>query len=263
MLSKYCSDSPADWDNWLAVLLGAYRSTKHPSTGYSPFELVYGRTDRLPTDGLPTHIVMELFEGSISDLITGARLSGPYLTLREQVDLAADIVCGLTHLHNLKPKAVVHGDLRPTNVLITATMVAKVSGVGTWRVLGSSLPPGPYTFSYLPPERLPSQSSVVPRTTVEADLYGLGVTLLEIFSGQPASRREREIQLLEVSVDNLRQLCVFLTEENPQSRMSSRDSKAVLEHVRDEPNYQQCPSKRLVKGKSHGGSFITLVDSPW
>jgi serine/threonine protein kinase len=215
------------------------------------------------SNALPTHIVMELLEGSVSDLITGARLNGPYLTLREQVDLATDVVCGLTYLHDLKPKAVVHGDLRPANVLINSMMVAKISGIGTWRVLGSCLPPGPYTFSYLPPEKLPSQSSVVPRATTGADLYGLGVTLLEVFSGQPASRREREIQLMEVSVDKLRQLCVFLTEDNPQGRMSLRDTRTILKEVRDDSKYQQCPNKRLVKGRSHGSSFITLFDTSW
>ena len=50
MLTKYCSDSPKDWDTWLPVLLGAYRSAKQSSTGYSPFEMIYGRVARLPTD---------------------------------------------------------------------------------------------------------------------------------------------------------------------------------------------------------------------
>lgn len=215
------------------------------------------------SDGLPWHIVMELLEGSVSDLISAAALSCQYLTVREQLDLSMDIILGLAHLHELKPKAVVHGDLRPANILVTAMMVAKISDIGTWRVLGSSLPPGPLTFSYLAPERQPSQSSVVPRTTLEADRYGLGVTLLEIFSGQPASRRERDMQLRELSCDNLRQMCVQLSEENPQSRLAVQEAQGIVERARQDPKYQQAPNRRLVRGKSHGGSCIALVDSPW
>ena len=44
ILTKYCSNSPNDWDLWLSSLLVAYRSIKQASAGYSPFELVYRRS---------------------------------------------------------------------------------------------------------------------------------------------------------------------------------------------------------------------------
>jgi hypothetical protein len=50
MLAKYCKDCPTEWDAWLPVLLGAYRSAKQAPTGYSPFEMLYGRSVRLPSD---------------------------------------------------------------------------------------------------------------------------------------------------------------------------------------------------------------------
>ena len=50
MLTKYCSNSPNDWDLWLSPLLDAHRSAKQASTGYSSFELVYGRSPQLPAD---------------------------------------------------------------------------------------------------------------------------------------------------------------------------------------------------------------------
>ena len=56
MLSEYCEDNPTDWDLWLQQVLCAYRSAPQTSTGLSPFELVYGRTPRLPVDttmGIP------------------------------------------------------------------------------------------------------------------------------------------------------------------------------------------------------------------
>ena len=49
-LSKYCSSCSTDWDMWLQLIIGAYRSAPQSSTGYSPAELVYGRPPRLPSD---------------------------------------------------------------------------------------------------------------------------------------------------------------------------------------------------------------------
>jgi hypothetical protein len=48
ILSKFCSHRPSEWDRLLQLVLGAYRSAPHASTGYSPAEKVYGRKIRLP-----------------------------------------------------------------------------------------------------------------------------------------------------------------------------------------------------------------------
>ena len=48
MLRKMCSERPSDWDRYLAPLLFAYREVPQESTGYSPFQLLYGRSVRGP-----------------------------------------------------------------------------------------------------------------------------------------------------------------------------------------------------------------------
>lgn len=50
MLRKFVSDTGADWDQWLPYLLFAYREVPQLSTGFSPFELLYGRQVRGPLD---------------------------------------------------------------------------------------------------------------------------------------------------------------------------------------------------------------------
>ena len=50
ILRRHCADRPLEWDLWLPAALQAYRVTKQTSTGVSPFELLYGRKPRLPTD---------------------------------------------------------------------------------------------------------------------------------------------------------------------------------------------------------------------
>ena len=48
MLRKFVSDNVTLWDKCLPYLLFAYREVPCASTGYSPFELLYGRTIRGP-----------------------------------------------------------------------------------------------------------------------------------------------------------------------------------------------------------------------
>ena len=48
MLKKLCAEKPKDWDRFLGPLLFAYREARQESLGFSPFELLYGRTVRGP-----------------------------------------------------------------------------------------------------------------------------------------------------------------------------------------------------------------------
>ena len=67
MIKAYLHGKQNEWDVNLGCLLGAYRSTIHPSTGYSPNKLMLGRETRMPID-----IVFaqhKLDEQSISDYV--------------------------------------------------------------------------------------------------------------------------------------------------------------------------------------------------
>jgi len=44
MLRTACLRSAGQWEKHLPMLLFAYRTTRHQATGYSPFELMFGRT---------------------------------------------------------------------------------------------------------------------------------------------------------------------------------------------------------------------------
>jgi len=49
-LQKVLMEQSKEWPRCLEGVLFAHRSTKHSSTGYSPFYLVYGRHPVLPAD---------------------------------------------------------------------------------------------------------------------------------------------------------------------------------------------------------------------
>uniref|UniRef100_A0A1X7U211 RNA-directed DNA polymerase n=1 Tax=Amphimedon queenslandica TaxID=400682 RepID=A0A1X7U211_AMPQE len=50
MLRRCTSQNPRDWDTLLPYILFAYREVPQESTGFSPFELLYGRSVRGPLD---------------------------------------------------------------------------------------------------------------------------------------------------------------------------------------------------------------------
>ncbi|BFZ05447.1 hypothetical protein BsWGS_08486 [Bradybaena similaris] len=62
MLAKVTDENPSTWDTLLPAILFAYREVPQKSTGYSPFELVYGANPRGPLT-----IYKELLIGKIND----------------------------------------------------------------------------------------------------------------------------------------------------------------------------------------------------
>ena len=48
MLKRLCEEQPKKWDRFINALLFAYREVPQESTGFAPFELIYGRTVRGP-----------------------------------------------------------------------------------------------------------------------------------------------------------------------------------------------------------------------
>jgi len=65
MLKKVSSEKPRDWDRYISPLLFAYRGVKQESLGFSPFELLYGRSVRGPMEILRELWTKEKVEGEI------------------------------------------------------------------------------------------------------------------------------------------------------------------------------------------------------
>ena len=62
MLKRMCDEKPSDWDRYVNPLLFAYRETPQESTGFAPFELLYGRNVRGPLA-----ILKELWTGAVEE----------------------------------------------------------------------------------------------------------------------------------------------------------------------------------------------------
>lgn len=60
MLRRMCAERPKDWDRYLSAILFAYREVPQESLGFSPFELLYGRSLRGPMT-----VLKELWTGEV------------------------------------------------------------------------------------------------------------------------------------------------------------------------------------------------------
>ena len=109
----------------------------------------------LPGTELPL-LVMERLEMSLDDLLECV----PNLPLLLKVSFLEGVCCGLVYLHSMQPP-VVHRDLTARNVLLTSSLVAKITDLGNSRIvnmkpgqLARTLTQAPGTLVYMPPEAM-------------------------------------------------------------------------------------------------------------
>lgn len=119
---------------------------------------------------------------------------------RDAADIAAQTAAGLAAAHRHR---VVHRDIKPGNVMITADRTVKIADFGiarfadegtgtltaTGHIMGSA--------AYLPPERAlgrPAQPA--------SDIYSLGCVLYELLTGRPPFTGATALAVIQQHVDN-------------------------------------------------------------
>ena len=130
-------------------------------------------------EGGAPYVVTELLEGGdVEGELEAAE--GP-LPLERTLAIAKDIARGLEFAHI---RSIVHRDVKPGNVWLTADGVAKVGDFGLAVSLDRSrltqLGMMVGTVAYMPPEQ-----ALGGDVTPQADLYSLGAMLYEMVTGRP------------------------------------------------------------------------------
>ncbi|URD73906.1 U-box domain-containing protein [Musa troglodytarum] len=141
-------------------------------------------------------LVYDFFpNGSLEDRLT-CKDNTPPLTWQIRIQVAAEICSALNFLHSNKHLSVVHGDLKPANILLDANFVSKLGDFGICRLVQSNNNTTLYrcthalgTFVYMDPEFLASGE-----ITPLSDIYSFGIILLRLLTGRSPFGINRAVQ---------------------------------------------------------------------
>lgn len=136
-------------------------------------------------------LVYEFVEnGCLTDHLVDPKDDSP-LSCRDRLRIAAEICLALHFLHSAKPQPIVHGDLKPDNILLDAHNKAKIADFGICRFLPEpqresagtiiklTAPKG--TLEYMDPEFMAKTE-----LTFKSDVYAFGIILLQLLTGKKA-----------------------------------------------------------------------------
>ncbi|KAL4595120.1 hypothetical protein ACB092_12G068500 [Castanea dentata] len=128
-----------------------------------------------------------LKNGSLADHLACKGNTSP-LSWQIRTQIVADICSALIFLHSNKP-CIIHGNLKPSKVLLDANFVSKLGDLGIFHLIPQKEHPA-YTTKlcnnlkgvsmYMDPEYLETG-----KLTPESDIYSFGILMLQILTGRP------------------------------------------------------------------------------
>ncbi|MCA1583122.1 MAG: protein kinase [Acidobacteria bacterium] len=230
--------------------------------------------------GATVYAVMELLEGET----LREKLATP-LPQRKALDYALQLAQGLVAAHE---RGIVHRDLKPENVFATRDGLVKILDFGLAKPMAASGPmdgeaptaggtrPGWIigTAGYMSPE----QARGAPADH-RSDLFSFGAILYEMLSGEPAFRREGEVEsLIAVIRDQppalsrpgrpvgpeLEDFVLHCLEKRPEERFqSARDLAFALRVLERETAVAHGRSDAVLTGSGAGPSAASVAVLPF
>lgn len=140
-------------------------------------------------------LVYQLMAGSLEQSLTSTE--EPPLSCSQRLNIAQGTARGLQYLHTFREKPLIHGDIKPANILLDQCNQPKIGDFGLARegpnALNSSMEVSRVygTKPYLPVEFLGYKS-----LSTKVDTYSFGVVLLELVTGLRAYDKFRQHKFL-------------------------------------------------------------------
>ncbi|KEH43690.1 U-box domain-containing protein 32 isoform X2 [Medicago truncatula] len=135
-----------------------------------------------------------------------------------RISIATDICSALIFLQSSKP-CIIHGNLKPSKVLLDANFVAKLGDLGIPSLVQHSMDSADTGtvvcnnshkhLAYVDPECL-----VTGKFTPESDVYSFGIILLQLLTGRPLSGLVRDMKCA-LEMENLKTVLDFSAGEWP------------------------------------------------
>ncbi|KAI8528102.1 hypothetical protein RHMOL_Rhmol12G0125300 [Rhododendron molle] len=137
--------------------------------------------------------------GSLEDRLS-CRDNTPPLSWQTRIKMATELCSVLLYLHYCSPRGIVHGNLKPANILLDSNHVCKLSGFGVYCFISQDESSSNNTIpccrtdpmgasAYMDPEFLATGE-----LTAKSDVYSFGIILLQLLTGRTALGLLKEVQ---------------------------------------------------------------------
>ncbi|KAJ3693740.1 hypothetical protein LUZ60_009220 [Juncus effusus] len=140
----------------------------------------------------PPALVYEfLSRGTLRNYLDHAGNTTP-LSWQVRTRIIGEVCVALIFLHSNKPNPIIHGDLRPDNILLDANFTSKLSDFGLIKqgeTDTTNLYPAK-TLAYMDPEYLTAPDE----KTKESDVYSFGVLILHLLTGRSRLRMSKYVE---------------------------------------------------------------------
>lgn len=152
------------------------------------------------------------------------------------IEVAAAVCNGLSHAHEHNSQ-IIHRDIKPSNILIGVNNIVKVSDFGLAKPLGE--PSGKITarFYGTPPYMAPEQFTTDNIPNIKIDIWQLGVTLYEIFTG--------DLPYPKVSMNNVPKEAPSFSLHDKNKIIPSRISDCIMSMLSVEPEKRPRDCKEI------------------
>ncbi|KAL0002462.1 hypothetical protein SO802_016243 [Lithocarpus litseifolius] len=207
-----------------------------------------------------------LSNGSLEDRLR-CRDNTPPISWQTRIRLATELCSVLVFLHSHN---IVHADLKPSNILLDASFISKLSDFGICRLLHESSSDTTLCHWTIQKGTIPYMNPDFVHTgelTIKSDVYSFGIILLQLLTGRSALEITTEVEYA-INTGNLKALLDPLAGDWPlvQAEQLGRLALKCCDTYRKcRPDLRsevwQVLQIQTMRATSCGGSSLTSLDS--